>query len=254
MWGCCPIRRPSSTFMPFQCWSISSTLRDQQHHKKITWHRWPSLHSRTSWPRSWRRQKTRWSDFISIQRWQGIGLGCHLYWLVLSQQPILHHSEPRFSVKRGRGLEEMKISSTCGRLWVCSSGCWNIRDHRFSRMLPFSWYRPPHFEGHQWSPPDVLHLSTDFSCHHPRQRPGYYSLIKEICPGVGWETLTVKMEMHCYVYITLISCIRNKKVFKKNPQKTLLILHYKQSIHYLILLITYLFYITNNQYIIWFFQ
>ena len=26
------------------------------------------------------------------------------------------------------------------------------------------------------------------------------------------ETLTVKMEMHCYVYITLISCIRNKKV------------------------------------------
>ena len=23
--------------------------------------------------------------------------------------------------------------------------------------------------------------------------------------------LTVKMEMHCYVYITLISCIRNKK-------------------------------------------
>ena len=32
---------------------------------------------------------------------------------------------------------------------------------------------------------DVLHLSTDFSCHHPRQRPGYYSLIKEICPVVG---------------------------------------------------------------------
>ena len=23
------------------------------------------------------------------------------------------------------------------------------------------------------------------SCHHPRQRPGYYSLIKEICPGVS---------------------------------------------------------------------
>ena len=26
------------------------------------------------------------------------------------------------------------------------------------------------------------------------------------------ETLTVKMEMHCYVYITLISCIRNAVV------------------------------------------
>ena len=36
MWGYCPIRRPSSTFKPFQCWSISSTLRNQQHHKKIT--------------------------------------------------------------------------------------------------------------------------------------------------------------------------------------------------------------------------
>ena len=24
-----------------------------------------------------------------------------------------------------------------------------------------------------------------FSCHHPRQRSDYYSLIKEICPGVG---------------------------------------------------------------------
>ena len=34
--------------MPFQCWSSSSTLRDQQHHKKITRHRWHSLHSRTS--------------------------------------------------------------------------------------------------------------------------------------------------------------------------------------------------------------
>ena len=34
MWGYCPIRRPSSTFMPFQCWSISSTLLDQQHHKR----------------------------------------------------------------------------------------------------------------------------------------------------------------------------------------------------------------------------
>ena len=29
-----------------------------------------------------------------------------------------------------------------------------------------------------------LHL-TDFSCHHPKQRAGYDSLIKEICPGVG---------------------------------------------------------------------
>ena len=35
MWGYCQIRHPSSTFMPFQCWSISPTLRDQQHHKKI---------------------------------------------------------------------------------------------------------------------------------------------------------------------------------------------------------------------------
>ena len=34
MWGHCSIRRSSSTFMPFQCWSISPTLRDQQHHKK----------------------------------------------------------------------------------------------------------------------------------------------------------------------------------------------------------------------------
>ena len=34
MWGYCPIRRPSSTFMPFQCWSISPTLRDQQYHKR----------------------------------------------------------------------------------------------------------------------------------------------------------------------------------------------------------------------------
>ena len=109
IWGYCPIRRPSSTFMPFQCWSISSTLRDQQHHKKITWHRWLSPHSRTSRLRSWRRQKTRWSDVISLQRWQGIDLGCHLYWLVLSQQPILHHSEPRLSVKRGRRLEDCQL-------------------------------------------------------------------------------------------------------------------------------------------------
>ena len=29
MWGYCPIRRPSSTFMPFQCWSIFPSLRDQ---------------------------------------------------------------------------------------------------------------------------------------------------------------------------------------------------------------------------------
>ena len=35
-WGYCPIRRPSYTFIPFQCWSISPTLRDQQHRKKIT--------------------------------------------------------------------------------------------------------------------------------------------------------------------------------------------------------------------------
>ena len=88
-----------------------------------------------------------------------------------------------------------KIFATCGRLRVCSSGFWNIRDHRFSRILPFNWYRPPHFYGHQLSPPDVLHLSTDFSCHYPRQRTGYNSLIKETCPGVGWETLTFKMEM-----------------------------------------------------------
>ena len=36
MWGYCPIRRSSSNFMPFQCWSISSTLCNQQHHAKIT--------------------------------------------------------------------------------------------------------------------------------------------------------------------------------------------------------------------------
>ena len=113
-------------------------------------------------------------------------------------------------IKTGSYSRPFLSKWTCGRLLVCSSGCWNIRDHRFGRMLPFNWYRPPHFEGHQWSPPDVLHLSADFSCHHLRQRPGYYSLIKEICPGVGWETLTVKMVMHCYVYITLISCIQNK--------------------------------------------
>ena len=159
----------------------------------------PSLHSRTSRLRSGRRQKTWWCDVISIQRWQGIGLGCHLYWLVLNQQPMLRHSEHRFSVKRGRGLEETKIFSSCGRLWVCSSGCWNIMYHRFSWMLPLSWYRSPHLEGHQWSPPDVLHLSTDFSCHHPSQRTGYDSLFKEICSGVGWETLTFKMKMHCSV-------------------------------------------------------
>ena len=157
MWGYCPIRRHSSTFMPIQCWSISPTLRDQQHKKKITRHRWPSLHFRTARPRSGRRQKTRWRDVFSLQWWQGIGLGYHLYWLVLNQHPILHHIEPRFCVKRGRGLEETKIFSTCGRLRVCSSGCWNIRDNRFSRMLPFNWCRPPHFEGHQCSPPDVLH-------------------------------------------------------------------------------------------------
>ena len=120
-----------------------------------------------------RRQKTKWSDVFSLQSWQGIGLGCHQYWL-LNQQPILHHFEHRFSVKRGRGLEETKIFSTCGRLRVCSRGCWNIRDDRLSRMLPFNWHRPPHFEGHQSSPTDVLHLSTDFSCHFPMQRTGYW--------------------------------------------------------------------------------
>ena len=149
--------------MPFQCWSISPTLRDQ-HHKKITWPCWPSLHSQTDRGRSGRRQKTRWSDVFSLQMWQGIGLGRHLYWLVLNQQFMLHHFEHWFNVKRGLGLEEAKMFSTCGRLRVCASGCWNIRDHRFSRMLPFNCYRPPRFEGYQWFQPDVLHLSTDFSC------------------------------------------------------------------------------------------
>ena len=51
------------------------------------------------------------------------------------------------ALKRGRGLEETKIFSTCGRLRVCASGCRNIWDHRFSRMLAFKCYRPPHFEG-----------------------------------------------------------------------------------------------------------
>ena len=138
MWGYCPIRQPPSTFMQFQCWSISSTLRDQKHHKKITRHRRPLLHSRTSRSRSGRRQKTRWSDVISLLRWQGTGLGCYLCCLVLNQQRILHHSLPRFSVKSGRELEETKIFSTFDRLRVCSSGCLNTRDHRFSRMLPFS--------------------------------------------------------------------------------------------------------------------
>ena len=161
--------------------------------------RWPSLHSRTGRPRSGRQQKTRWSDVISLQMWQGIGLGCLLYWLVLNQQPMLHHFEPRFSDKRGRGLEETKIFSTYCRHRVWSCARWNIMYHRFSRMLPYNWYRPPHYEGHQWSPPDVLHLSTDFSCHHPRQRTGYESLMKEISQGVGWEALTFKMEMHCFV-------------------------------------------------------
>ena len=50
VWGYCPIRRPSSTFVPFLCWSISPKLRDQQHDKKITGHRWPSLHSRSGRP------------------------------------------------------------------------------------------------------------------------------------------------------------------------------------------------------------
>ena len=31
MWGYCPIKRPSSTFIPFQCWSISPTNFDFTH-------------------------------------------------------------------------------------------------------------------------------------------------------------------------------------------------------------------------------
>ena len=47
MWDHYPIRRPSSTFVPFQCRPICPTRRDQQHHPMITGHRWPLLHSRT---------------------------------------------------------------------------------------------------------------------------------------------------------------------------------------------------------------
>ena len=48
-----------------------------------------------------------------------------------------------------------------------------------------------YFDRKRWSPPDVLHLSTDFSCRHPRQPTGYDSLTQEKCPGAGWETLTL---------------------------------------------------------------
>ena len=60
MWDYCLIRRPSSTFVPFQCYPISPTRRDQQHRRKITGNRWPSLHSRTDRSRSGERLKTRW--------------------------------------------------------------------------------------------------------------------------------------------------------------------------------------------------
>ena len=98
----------------------------------------------------------------------------------------------------------VSVSITSGLPFLNSAS--NIRDHRISQMLPFNWYRPPHFEGHQWSPPDVLPLSTDFSCHHSSQSTSYDSLINEICPGVGWETMTFEMEMHCFALLLHIYC------------------------------------------------
>ena len=122
----CPIRRPSSTFMPFHCWSIFSTLRDQQHHKKSL--DTAGLHSILE-PVGLDRGDDRRPDGVTSFPFKG---GKALAWDATFIDSfsasnlytyILHHSEPRFCVKRGRGLEETKIFSTCGRLRICSSGC-----------------------------------------------------------------------------------------------------------------------------------
>ena len=42
-----------------------------------------------------------------------------------------------------------------------------------------------------------------------RQYTGYNSLIKDICPGVGSETLTFKMEMHCYIVLITTNILQD---------------------------------------------
>ena len=92
--GNCPVRRPSTTFVSVQRWSISPTRNDQQHHQEITGHRRPSIDSRTGWSRSGLRQNTRGSDVFTLQGWYNLGLGRHIYRLVISQQPVHHQFEP----------------------------------------------------------------------------------------------------------------------------------------------------------------
>ena len=189
MWGYCPIRRPSSTFMPFQCWSIYPTLRDQPHQKRSLYtaglhsiH--SSFHSRTGRPRSGRRQKTRWSDIFSLQRWQGNGLGWNFTDSFSTSNLCSTILNPGSASSAAKDLKRRKYSQLVADFELVpvavetsgiigSAGC---------SLLTYIGRRISKATNHSRH---VLHLSTGFSCHHPRQRTGNSSLIREICTGVG---------------------------------------------------------------------
>ena len=148
-----------------------------------------------------------WRFFL--QRWQGIGLDATCTDSFSTSNLCSTNLNPGSTSSAAEDSKRRKYYHLVADFRVCSSGCWNIG----SAVCPrFNWYWPPHFESHQWSPPDVLHLSTDFSCHHPRQRTDYNSLIMGICPGVGWEILTFKMEIFETGVLFIVGFTRNLNI------------------------------------------
>ena len=150
MWGYCPIRRPSSTFMPLQCFpdfpdtrTSATSWKDSFSPLAIT----PFSNQLATMAEDDGRRPD-WVTSFSFKGWKAV--------LTLSQPtayaqpfwtPVRRQSRPR--TLRDENILNLMQSSSCSNSW------WNIRWHRFSRMLHFNRHRPPHFDGHQWSTPDV---------------------------------------------------------------------------------------------------
>ena len=183
MWGYCPIRWPSSTFVSFQRWPISPTRRNQKHHHKITGYRCPSLHSRTGRSRSGRRQKTRWSDVFSFKGCKSLAWdttfpdlysASNLYSTILNRGSA---SSAAVDLKRliySQFVEDIEFVpvtvETSGIIGSVGCSILTAIDRRIS--IP------------------VLHISTNFSRHHSGQRAVYVVLIKELCPEISNLTIS----------------------------------------------------------------
>ena len=87
---------------------------------------------------------------------------------------------------------------------IGSAGCSLLTDigRRISRALMI--------------PARCLTSFNRFQLHHPRQLTGNNSLIKEICPGVGCETLTF---LSWSVIIKQCGCLLSSKFILKSPHK-----------------------------------